>query len=118
MIWEKDKSEVFEEEARPLLESLKAVLERQQIPFFFCACVANTKDSDGEFLQTYVREGRTVASYGKSLPHGMNKDGAYCDEVSRHFAITCGSKVINDVEQEVVMSDDFHEDFAVPMDDL
>ena len=118
MMWERDKSEVFKEEAEPILESLNAVLKRHQIPYFFCACVSNVKDENGKYVQKYVRDGRTVASYGKELPHGLSEDGLYSDEISRHYAITCGARIINDVEQEVSISSSVHEDFAVPLDEF
>ena len=117
MIWEKDRSEAFETEAAPLLEALSDVLTKMQIPFFFCACVSNTKDEEGKYVQNYVRDGRTAASFGYELPHGTVQNGLYGDEISRHYAITCGARVVNEFEQDVDPGEDISEDFAIPLDE-
>ena len=93
MIWERDKREVFERECEPLLNAAIAIMEKNQIPFFFCSCVSNIKDAEGQYKETYKKFGRTVASYGKTLP-GI-------DEVSKHYAVTRGASVITMTEADL-----------------
>ena len=116
MMWEKDKTEAFAQEAEPILDGLRAVLEQHQIPYFFCACTKNLPDEHGVYQQAYYRAGRTPASYGRELPHGLRPDGGYCDEVSRHYAVSVGAKVVNDVDQEIGGTGDIREDYAVELD--
>ena len=127
--WNRDRSEQFEEEARPLLEELCKVLERNQIPYFFSACVSNIEDTEGRRVQKYVRVAKTPAAYGRTISqnddeknHHYNKayhDGSlYADEISRHFAVSLGAEVranenetLDDLGMKMIdVSDDLVED--------
>ena len=117
MVWERDRSFEFEEQARDLLNALADTLESLQIPYFFSACIKNEKDKDGRYHQEYVRAGRTPASYGRTMDpldtesRYINYNGAeiknpayrnpayhdgslYADEISHMYAVANGAEVL------------------------
>ena len=91
-----NKKDFFENEIRPKLNELSFLCGIHKVPFFYTACVANTKENGSEYVSD------VVGPVGKEI-------GLYDDRISKHIAVAAGFDVVpSRAEIEMNVTDDLY----------
>ena len=75
-----DKKKRYDQVVAPIVEQLKEVLEREEIPYYMTFCLKNSADDT-----TFQAEGVSAEAYGIELAD---------DEIKEHIKVSAGFKAV------------------------